>query len=63
MVVEVPKDVYEDLEQVRKSGEYNMFTEIYDGLEDFGFDSTLNWVDKNTKTYIQGFKEGIEPKE
>jgi len=63
MVVEVLHDVYEDLETVRRSGHYNMFTEIYEGLSEFGYYDTLSWVKENKEQYLTGFKEGIEPKE
>ena len=59
--ITVPRPVYDELELVRTSGEYNMFTEVLEGLREFGCETALDWVQNNPDTYVQGFFHGIAP--
>lgn len=60
--VEVPDEVYRQLEATRESGRVNMFTEIKYGLRQFGHDEALEWVNENPDAYVEGFrKRGFAP--
>lgn len=59
--VQIPKEVYSQLEALRQLGAVNMFTEVKHGLRQMGFDEALEWVNKNPETYTEGFKKGFEP--
>lgn len=59
--VRVPPAVFAQLEALRNSGTVNMFTEVTEGLERFGFDEAREWLEANPETYFEGFTHGFEP--
>lgn len=59
--IRVPPTVFAQLEALRKSGVVNMFTEVYDGLEHFGFEEALRWIEANPEMYGEGISKGIAP--
>lgn len=59
--VQVPPQVYAQLEALRKSGAVNMFTEVIEGLVGCGFDEAREWIEANPEAYTTGFSVGIEP--
>jgi len=62
--LEVPPEVYDQLEATRESGVVNMITEIDQGLDELGFDEALEWVDENRQAYHEHALEGgFEPEE
>ncbi|MHB1001994.1 MAG: DUF5049 domain-containing protein [Armatimonadota bacterium] len=63
--VSIPKDVFDGLEAVRKSGKANMLDVdmvIKLALE-MGYDATAFWVCENRKAYVAGVFNGFEPYE
>ena len=59
--IELPKDVYRELEIVRESGKVNMITEVKRGLEIMNYDTALNWVNNNPEKYSKGVFTGFTP--
>lgn len=53
MSLEIPAEVYQQLEATRQSGAVNMLTEIDSGLRQLGFDEALEWVQENQETYYE----------
>ena len=62
MSLEIPSEVYRQLEATRQSGAVNMLTEIDSGLRQLGFDEALEWVQENRETYYEhAISGGFEP--
>lgn len=61
--VQIPPEVYAQLEALRQSGVVNMFTEVQAGLERFGYYEALEWLTSNPETYVEGFQRGFTPQE
>ena len=60
--LEIPPEVYRQLEALRESGAVNMLTEVHSGLRQCGFDEALEWVDENYEQYIEhAMRGGFEP--
>lgn len=60
--LEIPTEVYRQLEATRESGAVNMLTEVRTGLREFGFDEALDWVNENYEIYIEhAMSGGFEP--
>lgn len=59
--VRVPPKVFAQLEALRESGHVNMYTEIQEGLDHFGFDEARRWVEMNQQAYFGGFTCGFAP--
>lgn len=62
--LEIPTEVYHQLEATRESGHFNMLTEIEWGLRQLEFHEALEWVKDNKKEYIgHAMSGGFKPEE
>lgn len=61
--IRIPKDVYTDLEAVRKSGKINMLDVpmVIELAINMGHDATALWVRENIRAYVAGLFNGFEP--
>jgi hypothetical protein len=62
-VIRVPKNVWEGLEAVRKSGATNMLhvPDVIRCAELMGFQETAAWIQGNKRLYWDGVFVGFEP--
>ena len=63
-MIKVSREVYDNLEQIRSSGEINMFDRsgVYAIAIRDDLDALINWLGTNKKDYICGIFEGFEVK-
>lgn len=65
MAVEMPREVYEGLERVRRGGRTNMLdreaVQFY--ANENGDYATVLWLDDHRDLYAKGIFEGFEPEE
>lgn len=61
-MVKVEKKVYDQLEEIRESGEINMFNcrGVMEIARNKRYFHLLDWLDKNRNQYLQGVLEGFE---
>ncbi|MHB1002109.1 MAG: DUF5049 domain-containing protein [Armatimonadota bacterium] len=63
--IRIPKDVFEGLEAIRRSGKTNMLDVpmVIELALNMGYVDTACWVHENSKTYVSGLFNGFEPQE
>jgi len=61
MSIEIPKEVFDGLEAVRRSGATNMFDRprVIELLEAMGFDEAAEWVSEHRNEYANGIFQGF----
>ncbi|WP_336134228.1 hypothetical protein [Natronomonas amylolytica] len=59
--VRVPSTVYAQLEALKQSGIVNMYTEVREGLRQFGLDEAHDWLGANPEMYAMGLEKGFTP--
>ncbi|OAQ53966.1 hypothetical protein HTG_00115 [Natrinema mahii] len=59
--IHVPPAVFAQLEALRKSGVVNMYTEVHEGLDHFGFEEARQWLEANPEMYPKGLTRGFVP--
>ena len=59
--IRVPPTVFAQIQALRESGVVNMYTEVHAGLERFGFEEALRWIEANPELYVEGFMKGFAP--
>ena len=62
MPIEIPKEVFEGLEAVRRSGATNMLDRprVIELLEAMGFDEAAEWVSEHRNEYANGIFQGFQ---
>lgn len=62
--LEVPPEVFHQLEALRDSGAVNMITDVRHGLREMGFDEAYDWVSANREAYFKhAMRGGFKPAE
>jgi len=62
-MIEIPSDVYDQLEEIRQEGRVNMldYYGVMQIANEYDMFELVVWLDENKKLYAEGIFKGFEP--